>query len=111
MRGIAIEPRRDFTRPLLVSVWTVALIALAAWCLLAWGGYALLSDSGAQLFALAEPWMASAVWEQRLLTLLSFGERIGTVALWAVWALGAVGLVLTSTFATLLYRRARRAMG
>jgi hypothetical protein len=29
---------------------------------------------------------------------------------WSVWALGTIGLLLTSSFATLLYLRAQRAM-
>ncbi len=87
-----------------------ALFALAVWSLLAWGGHALLDDSGARLFALVDPWIASATWDRHLATVLSVGEGVGAVALWAAWALGATGLLLTSAFATLLQRRAQRAM-
>jgi hypothetical protein len=99
-----------FTRAMLLAVWTVAGIALAVWALLAWGGHALLSDSGAWLHALIDPWIASAAWDQRLATLLAWAEGAGTFVLWGLWALGTVGLVLTAAFATLLYVRAQRAL-
>jgi hypothetical protein len=101
---------RHFTRSMLTVVWTVSAIALVVWSLLAWGGWALLSDSGDWLFRLVEPWVASPLWDQRLDTLLAWGEQLGTVAVWGAWALGSVGLLLTSAFATLLYLRAQRAL-
>jgi hypothetical protein len=105
-----MDLHRRFTRAMLMAVWSVAGIALAAWGLLAWGGHALLSDSSAWLHSLADPWIASAAWDQRLAALLAWGESAGTVVLWVVWALGTVGLVLTAAFATLLYVRAQRAL-
>jgi hypothetical protein len=108
--GPASSHLADLARPTLGVIWTIALFALAVWSLLAWGGHALLDDSGARLFALVDPWIASARWDQHVATVLSVGEGVGTAALWAAWALGATGLLLTSAFATLLYRRAQRAM-
>ena len=99
-----------FTRATLIVVWTVALGGLGLWSLLAFGGYALVSDSGTWLFSLVEPWVASAAWDQRLETALSWIESLGTLAVWGVWALGTIGLLLTSSFATLLYLRAQRAL-
>jgi len=99
-----------FTRSILLAVWAVAAFGVAAWLLLAWGGHALLSDSGSWLFALIDPWVASAVWDQRIETLLYWGERLGTAAVWGVWALGAAGLLLAAVFSTWLYLRAERAM-
>lgn len=105
-----MERERSFTRSMLTVVWAVAVVALALWSLLAWGGHALLSDSGAWLYGVVEPWVASATWDQRLDTLLAWSESLGTVALWGVWAFGALGLLLAAAFATLLYLRAQRAM-
>ena len=99
-----------FTRSVLLAVWAVAALGVAAWLLLAWGGHALLSDSGSRLFAFIDPWVASAVWDQRIETLLHWGERLGTAAVWGVWALGAAGLLLAAVFSTWLYLRAERAM-
>lgn len=105
-----IDRTAAFTRSTLVVIWTVSLAGLGLWFLLAWGGYAVVSDSSAWLFALIDPWIASATWEARLASLLAWGERLGSVAVWAVWALGTVGLLLTSVFASWLYVRAQRAM-
>ena len=99
-----------FTRAILLAVWAVAAVGLAAWLLLAWGGHALLSDSGSWLFAFIDPWVASAAWDQRIETLLYWGERLGTAAVWGVWALGAAGLLLAAVFSNWLYLRAGRAM-
>lgn len=99
-----------FTRATLTAVWAVALLGLAVWFLLAWGGHALLSDSATWLLRWVDPWIASATWEDRLAALLAWGESLGTVALWVVWALGSAGLLLTTAFATWLYLRAQRAM-
>lgn len=101
---------RGFTRSILSVVWAVALAGFGLWCLLAWGGHVLLSASGAWLHGLLDPWVASAAWDERIATLLAWGESVGTFALWSVWALGALGLLLTAAFATLLYLRTQRAM-
>ena len=105
-----MENSRQFTRTTLIAIWSIAALALSVWFLLALGGHALLSDSGAWLAALIDPWIASAVWEARLETLLAWGATASTLAVWAVWALGSLGLLLTCSFATLLYLRAQRAM-
>lgn len=105
-----MERERGFTRSILSVVWAVALTGLGLWFLLALGGHMLLSDSGAWLHALVDPWVTSAAWDDTLATLLAWGESVGTVALWSVWALGTLGLLLTAGFATLLYMRAQRAM-
>ena len=101
---------RGFTRATLIAIWSAAAVALGAWFLLAWGGATLLSVSGAWLAGALDPWIASAAWDARLATLLSWGESLGTFAVWGVWGLGTVGLLLTSTFATLLYVRAQQAL-
>jgi hypothetical protein len=107
---MTMERERDFTRSIVSVLWTVALAGLGLWFLLALGGHMLLSDSGAWLHALIEPWVTSASWGDTLATLLAWGESVGTVTLWSVWALGTLGLLLTAGFATLLYVRAQRAM-
>ena len=99
-----------FTRPTLIVIWLIATLALSVWFLLALGGHALLSDSGAWLAALIDPWVTSSTWEAHLATLLAWGETATTVAVWAVWALGSLGLLLTCAFATLLYLRTQRAL-
>ena len=105
-----LERTQGFTRATLVAIWSIAAVALGVWFLLAWGGHALLSDSSAWFSGALDPWIASAAWDARLATLLSWGESLGTFAVWGVWALGTVGLLLTCTFATLLYARAQRAL-
>ena len=105
-----MDAKDTFTRSTLIVIWTVALLAFLVWGLLAWGGHALLSDSGTWLAAQVEPWIASAAWEQRLASLLVWSEHAGTFALWAVWAFGSVGLLLTCAFATMLFVRANRAL-
>lgn len=105
-----MELQRQFTRSTLIVIWTVALLGLAVWFLLAWGGHALLADSSTWLFALIDPWIASATWDQRLAMLLEWAESLGTVAVWGAWALGSLGLLLALAFATLLHLRAQRAM-
>lgn len=100
----------NFTRSMVTIVWTVALFGLAVWFLLAWAGHALISDSSEWLFARIDPLIASGTWDQRLQWLLSWGEGLGTAAVWAVWALGSLGLLLTALFATLLHLRAQRAL-
>jgi hypothetical protein len=105
-----LERTQGFTRATLVAIWSIAAIALGAWFLLAWGGHALLSDSSAWFSGALDPWIASAAWDARLVTLLSWGESLGTFVVWSVWALGTIGLLLTCTFATLLYARAQRAL-
>jgi hypothetical protein len=55
-----MDTKDTFTRSTLIVIWTVALLAFLVWGLLAWGGHALLSDSGARLAAQVEPWIASA---------------------------------------------------
>ena len=106
-----MERERGCTRAMLTVIWTIALAGLGLWLLLAWGSHALLSDSGAWLHSLIDPWVTSAAWDARLATLLAWGESAGTFAVWSLWALGTVGLLLTAGFATLLYLRAQRAMG
>ena len=105
-----LERMHGFTRATLVAIWSTAAVALGMWFLLALGGHALLSDSSAWLAGALDPWIASAAWEARLATLLSWGESLGTFAVWGMWGLGTVGLLLTCTFATLLYVRAQRAL-
>lgn len=105
-----MEHQAGFTRATLIVIWSITGLALSVWFLLALGGHALLSDSGAWLAALIDPWIASASWDARLETLLAWGESASTVVVWALWALGSLGLLLTCTFATLLYLRAQRAM-
>ena len=100
----------ELTRSTLIVVWIVAIAGLGLWFLLAWGSHVLVSDSGAWLFALIDPWIASASWERRLATLLAWGEGLGTAAVWVVWALGSAGLLLTSLFASWLFVRTHRAM-
>lgn len=99
-----------FTRTTVTAIWTVALLGLAVWFVIAWGGHALLTDSSEWLFARIDPLVASATWELRLERLLEGAESLGTLALWAVWALGSLGLLLTVSFATVLYLRSQRAM-
>ena len=98
------------TRVMLIVIWSIAAVALAVWSLLAMGGHALLSDSGAWLATLIDPWIASPAWDARLQSLLAWGESASTVAVWVLWALGSLGLVLSCAFASMLYRRAHRAM-
>lgn len=105
-----MDRQGQFTRTTLIVIWSIAALALSVWFLLALGGHALLSDSGAWLAALLDPWVRSATWEAHLATLLAWGETASTVVVWAVWALGSIGLLLTCAFATLLYLRAHRAM-
>jgi hypothetical protein len=105
-----MDRQGHFTRATLIVIWSIAAIALSAWFLLALGGHALLSDSGAWLVALIDPWVTSATWDTHLATLLAWGETASTVAVWALWALGSLGLLLTCAFATLLYLRTQRAL-
>jgi hypothetical protein len=105
-----MDRQGHFTRATLIVIWSIAAIALSAWFLLALGGHALLSDSGAWLAALIDPWVTSATWDAHLATLLAWGETASTVAVWAAWALGSLGLLLTCAFATLLYLRTQRAL-
>jgi hypothetical protein len=105
-----MKSEHHFTRSTVTAVWTVAMLGLAVWFAIAWGGHALLSDSSEWLFARIDPLIASAAWDLRLERLFAGAESFGTLALWAVWALGSLGLLLTVSFATVLYLRSQRAM-
>lgn len=105
-----MEHQSHATRAMLIVVWSIAAVALSVWSLLALGGNALLSDSGAWLAARIDPWIASPAWDARLESLLAWGESASTIAVWVVWALGTIGLLLSCAFATVLYLRAHRAM-
>jgi hypothetical protein len=105
-----MKTSHQFTRLTVIVVWCVAGIALAIWSLLAFGGYALVTDSSDWLFRWVEPLIASASWDRRVDVLLGWGESLAAVAVWVTWMLGTVGLLLTSVFATLLYVRAQRAL-
>ena len=105
-----MKAEHHFTRSTVTAVWTVALLGLGLWFAIAWGGHVLLVDSSEWLFARIDPLVASAIWELRLERLFAGAEGLGTLALWAVWALGSLGLLLTVSFATVLYLRSQRAM-
>jgi hypothetical protein len=105
-----MERQGHLTRAIVIAIWSIAAITLFFWSLLALGGHALLSDGGAWIVALIDPWIASTGWEAQLESLLAWGESAGTVALWVLWALGSLGMLLTCAFATLLYLRVQRAM-
>ena len=109
-RAVTMDANRDFTRTTLIAIWTIAALALGLWSLLAWGGYALLSETAGWVSRLVDPWIGSAAWDPHVATVLSWSESLGAFAVWGVWAFGTVGLLLTCAFATLLYVRAQRAL-
>lgn len=105
-----MDTAQQFTRSTVIVVWFIAAAALAVWSLLAFGGHALVTDSSDWLFRWVEPLIGSASWERRLGALLGWGEQLAAVIVWVMWTLGAISLLLTSAFATLLYVRAKRAL-
>jgi hypothetical protein len=105
-----MDTAQQFSRSTVIVVWSIAAATMAVWSLLAFGGHALVTDSGDWLFRWIEPLIGSASWERRVGVLLGWGEQLAAFIVWVTWTLGAVGLLLTSAFATLLYVRAQRAM-
>jgi hypothetical protein len=87
-------------------MWTLALLGLALWTLLAWGVHALVAGGGDWLGQWLAPVLAPE-WEAVSATALAWAERLGVAVVWVVWALGGLAMLAAVTLVTGLWRIAR----
>jgi hypothetical protein len=92
------------------AVWAVALPGLALWSMLAWGTGSVLGGGSDWLGTLLAQAIDSARREAAVLAAIDGFGVLGQVAVGVVWALGALGLMLSAVFATLLLRRRQDAL-